>query len=384
MPVINALRLTDFRSYGSLDLNLDGRPVVLFGANGAGKTNLMEAVSLLSPGRGLRRAKPGALARLIGSGEITGADMIQAPAWGVVATLQSENNAEGGPIKIAVGQVPEHPRRRTMRIGGKAASGADMAALMPMMWLTPAQDRLFTGPASDRRKFLDRFCLSYSPAHGSAFLRYEKARAQRNRLLSDGIEDAAWYNALETDMAHYGAKVAMARAQTVATLRAEIDAREDGAFPKARIHLDGESEAEFAQGLDAGTVEANITVRLSADRAVDLRAGRTRRGVHKSDLSVHHAPKNMPAHACSTGEQKALLIGLILAQARAQADKKPILLLDEVAAHLDELRRAAMIEELLALGTQAFLTGTDKELFEAFAGRAQSFHVADGALERVS
>ena len=176
----------------------------------------------------------------------------------------------------------------------------------------------------------------------------------------------------------------MARAQTVATLRAEIDAREDGAFPKARIHLEGEAEAEFADGQNAEQVEANISERLRDDRAVDLRAGRTRRGVHKSDLIVHHAPKNMPAHACSTGEQKALLIGLVLAQARAQADKKPILLLDEVAAHLDELRRAAMIEELLALGTQAFLTGTDRELFEAFAGRAQSFHVADGALERVS
>lgn len=395
MPVINALRLTDFRSYGSLDLNLDGRPVVLFGANGAGKTNLMESISLLSPGRGLRRAKPDALARLIGHD----AEMRQAPAWGVVATLQvkvneganeSEDNEGEGPIKIAVGQVPEHPRRRTMRIDGKAASGAEMAALMPMMWLTPAQDRLFTGPASDRRKFLDRFCLSYAPNHGSAFLRYEKARAERNRLLSDAVVDAAWYRALETDMAHYGAQVAKTRAQTVAALRAEIEARDEGAFPKARIHLDGEAEAEFAQGLDAETVKANITVRLASDRAVDLRAGRTRRGVHKSDLSVHHAPKNMPAHACSTGEQKALLIGLVLAQARALSDlgpnfgpdRKPILLLDEVAAHLDELRRAAMIEELLDLGTQAFLTGTDKELFEAFAGRAQSFCVADGVLTK--
>ena len=372
MPVIHALRLTDFRSYGSLDLVLDGRPIVLFGRNGAGKTNLMEAVSLLSPGRGLRGAKADALARLENG--------LSAPAWGVVATLAGEDE----PLKIAVGQVPEHPRRRTMRVDGKAATGADMAALMPMMWLTPAQDRLFTGPASDRRKFLDRFCLSYAPNHGSAFLRYEKARSERNRLLSDGIEDAAWYRALETDMATYGAQVAQTRAKTVAALRAEIKAREDGAFPKARIDLDGEAEAEFADGLDIDTVAANITVRLSADRAIDLRAGRTRRGVHKSDLIVHHAPKNMPAHACSTGEQKALLIGLVLAQARALSgfgpEKKPILLLDEVAAHLDELRRAAMIEELLDLGTQAFLTGTDKELFEAFAGRAQSFYVEDGVL----
>ena len=371
MPVINALRLTDFRSYGSLDLPLDGRPIALFGQNGAGKTNLMEAVSLLSPGRGLRGAKPDALARMTPSGP--------AGAWGVVASI----NTDDGPVKLAVGQVPEYPRRRTMRIDGKAATGPAMAALVPMMWLTPAQDRLFTGPASDRRKFLDRFCLSYKPSHGTAFLRYEKARAERNRLLSDGVEDVSWYRALETDMAHFGAQVASARAQTVTKLRAEISQREDGAFPKAKIALEGEAEAEYEAGLDIAAIEDNIAQRLRDDRSLDLRAGRTRRGVHKSDLAVHHAPKNMPAQACSTGEQKALLIGLVLAQARAQSGQRPILLLDEVAAHLDELRRAAMIEELLDLGTQAFLTGTDRSLFDAFAGRAQSFHVHEGVINPV-
>ena len=369
MPVIHALRLTDFRSYAALDVALDGRPVVLYGQNGAGKTNLMEAVSLLSPGRGLRGAKPDALVRLSQQGPASG--------WGVIATIAGQEE----PLKLAVGQVPEYPRRRTMRIDGKAATGPAMAALMPMMWLTPAQDRLFTGPASDRRKFLDRFCLSYEPAHGRAFLRYEKARAQRNRLLSDAIDDAAWYSALETDMAHFGAKVAQARARTVRALREEIIKRDDGAFPKADITLEGEAEAEFEKGLESAAVEENIAARLLADRRQDLRAGRTQRGVHKSDLRVYHAPKNMPAEACSTGEQKALLIGLVLAQARTQAVSPPILLLDEVAAHLDAVRRAAMIEELLDLGVQAFLTGTDKELFEAFAGRAQSFHVNNGMLE---
>lgn len=376
MPVINALRLTDFRSYASLDLTLDGRPVVLFGANGAGKTNLMEAVSLLSPGRGLRGAKPDALARMLPAGS--------APSWGVVANITSENE----PVKLAVGQVPEYPRRRTLRIDSKPATGSDMAALMPMMWLTPAQDRLFTGPASDRRKFLDRFCLSYVPSHGSAFLRYEKARAERNRLLADGVADASWHGALEADMAHFGALVAQARAQTLTNLRAEIAAREEGAFPKAEAVLEGEAENEIIEGRDVASVEDNIATRLSEDRGGDLRAGRTRCGVHRSDLIVRHAPKNMPAHACSTGEQKALLIGLVLAQARAaarvQASRKPVLLLDEVAAHLDELRRAAMIEELLDLGTQAFLTGTDQELFEAFKGRAQSFQVDDGTLTDIS
>ena len=368
MPVINALRLTDFRSYGSLDLPLDGRPVVLFGKNGAGKTNLMEAVSLLSPGRGLRGAKPDALARMLPQG--------CAPSWGVVANITSGGEA----VKLAVGQVPEQPRRRTLRIDSKPATGPQMAALMPMMWLTPAQDRLFTGPASDRRKFLDRFCLSYAARHGSAFLRYEKARAERNRLLSEGITDDAWYRALEADMAQNGALVAQTRAQTVTKLRAEIDGREVGPFPKSEIMLEGEAESEFEAGADIGQVEDRISARLLEDRSGDLRAGRTRRGVHKTDLFVRHAPKNMPAHACSTGEQKALLIGLILAQARAQSSQTPILLLDEVAAHLDALRRAAMIEELLDLGTQAFLTGTDRTLFEAFEGRAQSFQVESGVL----
>lgn len=378
MAVINALRLTDFRSYASLDLLLDGRPVVLYGSNGAGKTNLMEAVSLLSPGRGLRRAKPAALARSF-DGDI-------AAAWGVVASITAAGREET--VKIAVGQVPEYPRRRSLRIEGKAATGVQMAALMPMMWLTPEHDRLFTGPASDRRKFLDRFCLAFAASHGTHYLRYEKARAERNRLLADNITDAAWYDALEADMAHYGARVAQARAHTLALLKAEIEARPEGAFPKAVIALEGEAEQQFesyessALGEEGKleSVQAFIAAQLKDERRNDMAAGRTLRGVHRSDLRVHHGPKNMPAESCSTGEQKALLIGLVLAQARAQADKRPILLLDEVAAHLDEIRRAAMIEELLALGLQTFLTGTDAELFSAFAGRAQSFHVNNAIL----
>ena len=371
MPVINALRLTDFRSYGALDLALDGRPVVLFGQNGAGKTNLMEAISLLTPGRGLRGAKPDEIARM-SNGEL-------ASSWGAVADVSPSDEMEE-PFKLAVGQVPENPRRRVMRLNSKSVAGPQVAALMPMMWLTPAQDRLFTGPAADRRKFLDRFCLSYAPAHGSAYLRYEKARAERNRLLSDGVNDDFWYDALERDMASHGAQVAVTRAHTVKTLSAEIESRAEGAFPKARLELEGEAERAAYAGEDISKIEVDIAARLRSDRAGDLRAGRTQSGIHKSDLLVTHAPKNMLAKACSTGEQKALLIGLVLAQARAQREKKPILLLDEVAAHLDELRRAAMAEELLDLGTQAFLTGTDQNLFEAFGARAQIFHVANGAL----
>jgi len=376
MAHIASLRLTDFRSYPSLDVALTGAPVVLFGPNGAGKTNLLEAVSFLSPGRGLRRAKMEDLARR--SGEITAA------AWGINAQVDDTKNEN---IKISVGQVPEYPRRRIVRLDGKNATGPQLAKLLTLMWLTPAQDRLFTGPASDRRKFLDRFSLVHAPSHGMASLRYEKARSERNRLLSDGITDRGWYEALEADMATQGAHVAQARAITVARLIEEIEARaaakEDDIFPKAIVMLDGEAEEQFQSGLSFEDVENSIREVLASERPLDQRAGRTLRGVHKSDLRVRHAKKDMPAEDCSTGEQKALLIGLTLAHARAQSDKAPILLLDEVAAHLDIDRRAALIEELIALGTQIFMTGTDASLFEAFEGRAQMFEVREGFVSEV-
>ena len=368
MSHIASLRLTDFRSYASLDIALSGAPVVLYGPNGAGKTNLLEAVSFLSPGRGLRRAKMEDLARRSGEAIAT--------AWGI--------NAQVGETRASVGQVPEYPKRRIVRMDGKNASGTQLAQLLTLMWLTPAQDRLFTGPASDRRKFMDRFSLVHAPSHGMASLRYEKARSERNRLLSDGIMDKGWYEALEADMATQGAHVAQARALTVTRLIEEIEtraaAKDDDVFPKAIVALEGEAEEQFQSGLSFEDVESYIRERLAADRPLDQRAGRTLRGVHKSDLCVRHAEKNMPAADCSTGEQKALLIGLSLAHARAQSDKKPILLLDEVAAHLDIDRRAALIEELIALGTQIFMTGTDASLFEAFNGRAQMFEVRDGSI----
>lgn len=341
---------------------------MLFGPNGAGKTNLLEAVSFLSPGRGLRRAKMEDLARR--EGEVT------ARAWGI--------NAAVGETRISIGQVPEYPKRRIVRLDGKNATGAQLGQLLTLMWLTPAQDRLFTGPASDRRKFLDRFSLVHAPSHGMASLRYEKARSERNKLLSDGVNDRGWYDALEADMAMQGAHVAQARAITVTRLIEEIENRaatkDNDVFPKANVTLEGEAEEQFQSGLPFEDVEAYIRETLASERSLDMRAGRTLRGVHKSDLRVRHCEKNMPAEDCSTGEQKALLIGLTLAHARAQSRQAPILLLDEVAAHLDIDRRAALIEELIALGTQVFMTGTDASLFEAFAGRAQMFEVRDGAV----
>lgn len=344
---------------------------MLFGPNGAGKTNLMEAVSLLTPGRGLRRAQLPDLMRK---------DKSEAPLWAVAAHLSQ--SADDDPVKIGVGQVPGAPRRRSVRVDGKNSTATQLAHLLSVMWLTPAQDRLFTGPAAERRRFLDRFALAHAPEHGKASIRYEKARTERNRLLSEGIDDDLWFDALEADMASFGAHIAQARALTVAELKTEITARPVGEFPKARLWLDGEAEALFESGADLSEVDEFIRTNLAADRRLDRRAGRTLRGVHKSDLIVTHNAKSMPAADCSTGEQKALLIGLSLAQARAlprcQAGRRPILLLDEVAAHLDVHRRAALIEELLDLKTQVFMTGTDASLFDAFAGRAQNFRVDDG------
>ena len=346
-------------------MTLKNGPIVIYGPNGAGKTNLLEAVSLLSPGRGLRRASIDALARIEGEA--------RAPAWGINAVLDNDE-------RISIGQVPEYPRRRTIKIDGKAATGPLLAQRLAVMWLTPAQDRLFTGSAGDRRKFLDRFALTHNPKHGIASLRYEKARAERNRLLSDGIQDAGWYEALETDLAAQGTEIVKARIETTTRLQDAINTR-DSVFPKSVLRLEGQIEALFEELQNYDEVEFAFREQLAATRRVDMRAGRTLIGPHKTELHVTHAEKSMPAAQCSTGEQKALLIGLTLAHARAQSHMQPILLLDEVAAHLDEIRRAALAEELLDLGTQIFMTGTDESLFSDFTGRAQVLHIQDGIVD---
>ena len=369
MPSIASLRLIDFRSYAALDAEFDPGVIALYGPNGAGKTNLLEAISLLSPGRGLRRAKVNLLARVE-----NGAAQ---PAWGINANLRAEAAAEL--TRISIGQLPENPRRRQLKIDGRAATGPELARRLSMLWLTPEQDRLFTGPASDRRKFIDRFALAFSPDHGANAIRFEKARTERNRLLSDGINDRAWYEAVEADLSKYGALIAKARVETIANLQAEITARAT-TFPKSLIGLDGSLEHQFIEGAELSFVAEGYRADLSANRQADLRAGRTLSGPHRTELHVTHMAKAMPAGLCSTGEQKALLIGLILAQARALKIRRPILLLDEVAAHLDSVRRAGLAEELLDLDLQVFMTGTDKSLFSDFDDHAQRLHVANGQL----
>jgi len=384
---LRTLRLTRFRSYAEASLALDGRPVVLFGPNGAGKTNLLEAVSFLSPGRGLRNAKPEEIAQRGPASDVGGGSL---GAWAVSVELVRD----GDIVRVGVGQDPESPSRKLVRVDGETATQADLARLVRVAWLTPAHDRLFAGPRSDRLKFYDRLVMGLRPDHGATASRYERAMRERSRLLEEGRFDPAWLDGLEAEMAERGVALAAARAALLKLLQAAIDSRPEGAFPKADLALGGENAGGLESRLGAGEaeadVEADFRALLAEARRRDAAAGgRALTGPHRSDFTASHRAKAMPAGDCSTGEQKALLVGLALAHARALAAKDgaergggpPLLLLDEAAAHLDADRRAGLVEELLALGAQAWLTGTDQGLFAAFAGRAQELAVREGRVQ---
>lgn len=351
------LALSHFRSHRAARLVMDGRPVALWGPNGAGKTNVLEAVSLLSPGRGLRRAAAD--------------EMIRRPeglGWKVAATLRSLWQVH----EIETWAEPDSGRQ--VRIDGKAATQLMLGHVARVLWLVPAMDRLWLEGADGRRRFLDRMAMSFEPAHAEQTLAYEKAMRERNRLLRDQAGDAAWYGALELQMAGAGEAILAARRRTVARLLAAQQGAET-AFPRADLTLtdpDGPLP-DTAEGLAA---------LWSAGRRRDLAAGRTLQGPHRADLLAIFGAKGVPADQCSTGEQKALLISLILANARALAvdvGAPPLLLLDEVSAHLDAARRAALYDEVCALGAQAFMTGTGPELFAGLGGRAQGFAVTETA-----
>lgn len=369
------LALENFRNYPSLQLRLDGRHVCLHGANGAGKTNLMEAVSMLSPGRGLRGAEFSELVRRDAEG-------IAARGWALSADVN-----EGGidrRLQLAL-EIDEQGRsKRIARLDGATTTQNDLGELMRIIWLTPSMDRVFAGPAGDRRRFLDRQVMAHFPSHGTFSAAYEKAMRQRNALLEQGRADAAWLDALELGMASAGAAMALHRVDAVRVMQEAILLRPDGAFPKALLDLDGTFELRVANGAALTDIEEEIVAQLRENRARDQGAGRATEGVHRTDLRVIHAAKAMPAGQCSTGEQKALLIGLILANAQALFERdfapSPLLLLDEAAAHLDSDRRAALYDELAALGGQAWLTGTDRSLFDAFGDRAQRFEVSAGGV----
>ena len=372
------LTLVDFRNHEETTLHLDARPVCFYGPNGAGKTNLLEALTMLAPGRGLRGASLGEIAR----GGEEGA-LARPRAWSVSALMRVGDEQ----VRIGAGaeRGPEGGLKRVTRLDGRAAGAAEIARLARMIWIVPAMDRLFAGPPGDRRRFLDRLVLGRAAEHGAAAAAYERATRERQRLLAEDRRDEAWLNSLEREMAAHGAAVAAARVETVSILEAAIARRPEGAFPKAALALEGEIEAAFAYGRPSIDIEDDFIAELKRNRPRDAASGRAILGPHRSDLRVRHAAKDMPAELSSTGEQKALLLGLILAQAHALAEEPgagpALILLDEAAAHLDADRRAALFDELLALPGQAWLTGTDDTLFSAFGDRAQIREVHDGMVK---
>jgi DNA replication and repair protein RecF len=373
---LTRLALEKFRNYASVALKLDGRHVCLYGPNGAGKTNLIEAVSMLAPGRGLRGADLVDIIRRDADGQ-------PGRSWALSAQL-SDGQSERK-LHLALELDDTGRAKRTAKLDGAQTTQAELGELVRVIWLTPAMDRVFSGPAGERRRFFDRQVLAHFPAHGTAAAAYEKAMRQRNALMEQGRPDPAWLDALEQNMAEAGAVMAVHRADALQRMQAAIAARPEGAFPKAALALDGAFERQADEGVHVGQIGQNLAAALHQNRARDLIAGRTLEGVHRTDLKVVHAPKQLPAEQCSTGEQKALLIGLILANAQALFGRdfapSPLLLLDEAAAHLDSDRRAALYDELAALGGQAWLTGTDRSLFDAFGDRAQRFEVSDGLVQ---
>lgn len=377
---VERLVLTNFRNYASTTLLFSAAPVVLVGHNGAGKTNLMEAVSLLSAGQGLRRAAYPELARLGGDG-----------GWSVAATMHTS----AGALNIGTGVLaaPGQSARtgRIVRIDGETQGGSGMLAeLVEMVWLTPAMDGLFTGPASERRRFLDRLILCFDPGYRTRLGHFERATQSRNRLLADGVTDRVRFEGFERVMVETGVAIAAARLEAVGQLSGTIAIRQaripDSPFPWATLAIEGTLETDLA-GRAAVDVEERYARDLAASRERDRAAGRTLAGPHRSDLVVGHGPKGMPSRLCSTGEQKALLVGLVLAHAELAGRRghgiAPILLLDEIAAHLDPTRRAALYDEILRLGVQAWMTGTDLAPFAELAGHAQVFRVDEGRLERL-
>ena len=375
---VTRLVLTDFRNYrsGRLDLPSPPPPMVLTGPNGAGKTNLLEAMSFLSPGRGLRNARLGDVDRR----ETGGTDRQGGAAggWAVAATVETRC----GPVRIGTGRDGLAGERRTIRIDGEPARGqATLAERLGVLWLTPPMDRLFVEGPGGRRRLMDRLVLGLDPAHAIRVARYEQAARERGRLLRAGAADPAWLAALEEIMAAEGVAIAAARRDAIERLDGEC-ADASGAFPRARLTLVGTIEG-WLDTVPALAAEERFRAALAEQRPSDAVSGGAGLGPHRSDLAVVHAEKGVAAEAASTGEQKALLIAILLAQARLQRavrGEAPILLLDEVAAHLDAVRRAALFEVLAGLDSQAWITGTDASLFAPLRSAACFLSVRDGAL----
>ncbi|MEJ7776496.1 MAG: DNA replication/repair protein RecF [Sphingomicrobium sp.] len=383
MPAVTRLALTDFRSYATAAIEPGPGFVLLFGENGAGKTNVLEAVSLLTPGRGLRGAPLTEIAREGGPGgfavaaellpsrsrEGQGVGLSESASISDMPSPQPPPASGRGGIQIGTGTLATAPERRQVRVNGASAAVNSLSEWLSVLWLTPAMDRLFFGTAGERRRFLDRLVLALEPSHAHHSSRFEAAMRARNKLLAE-VEsaDGSWLTALEAQMTEHGAEVAGARSRTVAALEERLADAPDDAFARASIALDG-------------WIARDLAVELAESRGRDAAAGRTLSGPNRQDLAVTHRSKSMPASRCSTGEQKALLLGLVLAHAELIAARRgaaPILLLDEVAAHLDPERRSALFARLEGRG-QVWMSATEAALFDGI-GEASRFHVQDGRI----
>jgi DNA replication and repair protein RecF len=391
---VTRLALTDFRCYRQARIAVDGRTVVLTGPNGAGKTNMLEAISFLAPGRGLRRARLGEVDRrdapAMPDSSIAGAAMAgpatdenparAATPWAVAATIATPRGA----VQIGTGReaTASGGERRIVRIEGVAArSQTALAEHVNLVWLTPPMDRLFHEGAGARRRFLDRLVYGFDPEHAARVSAYDQAMRERGRLLREGGADQAWLAALEESMAQHGVAIVAARRDVAARLDDSCAGGVAG-FPRAVLAATGTVEAWLAEH-PALAAEDMLRQRLAAGRRQDAESGGAAIGPHRSDLAVRHGGTGIAAAQCSTGEQKALLIAILLAHARLQTVLRgaaPIMLLDEVAAHLDGERRRALFAELAALGSQAWMTGTEEALFEDLRGAAQFLRIADAVV----
>lgn len=369
---VNRLTLTNFRCFGHLRLTVADEPVVLTGSNGAGKTTVLEALSFLAPGRGLRRARLEDVARWQTDGTVTA-------GWSVAARMR----AQDGFVELATGRDAASAvrERRLVKIDGQPMrSQTALAGVLGVTWLTPEMDRLFLEGAATRRRFLDRLVYGLDPGHAERVSAYEKAMRERSRLLRQGPVDGAWLAALEDAMARHGIAAAAGRRDAAERLSA-IGSEMLAPFPGAVIEIDGVER--WLDDEPALAAEDRLRERLQASRRIDAENGGAAEGPHRSDLLVRRAGTGQIAGTCSTGEQKALLIALVLAGARAQAAARralPLVLLDEIAAHLDRRHRIGLFELMAAIGAQAWYTGTERSVFQPLAGRAQFLTVDNAAV----
>ena len=368
---VSSLSLHHFRNYESACIEVDASPVVLTGPNGSGKTNILEALSLLTPGRGLRRAR------------LSEMDLITSPLRreGLAWIISAQINGLCGPAQIGTMRVEEEGvDKRLVKIDGKPVSHTQLGNHLAMLWLTPQMEQLFLEGASAGRRFLDRLVYGFDPAHAARISEYEYTMRERNKLLQTGGGDAAWLDALEQTMAETSSAIAAARLQAAEGINHAMQTMR-ASFPKAQLAVDGMMENYLLAGEAAIVAEEALKETLARERAQDAAAGRALTGVHRSNFRVFYVEKQLSAEACSTGEQKALLLSIILSQARAATLKKgivPVLLFDEIASHLDAIRRLELFEEICQIGAQTWMTGTDEKLFGDLKGKATFFNVENG------